>query len=744
MPALRLHSALFALAAACLLWGGTPRPADAFVETHLNEITAPVADHASLRLDQLNALETLTKAQKRERKELTTLARKLAKTADRLAVDFKELKKAGATSTKLLGTGGLRAAMDEAFARAELALGERVEFTDDHTALLTNEKQRAKIAKLVSKYSAARTDAAAQTTDKKRAKFLSKAEVAISKALKKAEKLAQEVVATTPGLSMPPLRLRSGDLVGAGGARVAVPIDSDSPLAGASVVIPPGAISNPTRITIEAGDEFVGGRDTAIGPAARFLPAGVVFDQPVRVALPFTAPPGSDDEDRAVFRFDGVDQTATLDTTVEPNGTLSGEFSSFAEFQVGLLAPPEGAPDGTYLASLFAVSHALPPAAPARQFAILQFEIEFAADGTAALSTGGNRLSVRTYDSASPHHTDSSATSILGSSDVAWTQQAFGEFSFDMPTPTQPIPLVGKVSTSGDVVSLTGRAAGIDVFGVAIRAGTASGAQALAGRWAAVELGGRLVGGAATPFGDEVVATYTSFTVDGATGDVAFEPTGEVFAARTDYGTNVASALHTPAAETVADGGTESWLVLPGGALQTADFRTRGTYNAEQGVVVSAFHDVLQHQVTLRIAVRQSASVPAGTASGEYRFARIDLAPTTTVPAGRSSVLDVETGTGTLSVTGTTFDLAFDSVLRGAVSLSNAGSLGTLSWTLAESASDVTPPPDSFDVTFDAAGNHRPGLGARYYGVSDNGDVVLTAAPDEGARVLRGVGIGLR
>ena len=41
-----------------------------------------------------------------------------------------------------------------------------------------------------------------------------------------------------------------------------------------------------STVTIEPGDSFVGGRDTAAGPSVRILPAGTSFNQPVRVAVP--------------------------------------------------------------------------------------------------------------------------------------------------------------------------------------------------------------------------------------------------------------------------------------------------------------------------------------------------------------------------------------------------------------------------------------------------------------------------
>jgi len=750
--AMRSHIlALAVLFAAGLL----ASPAEGFIETHLNEINVPVADAVADRVVVLDAKGDLAKNEKKERSRLAKLAKKLAKKpARKLGDDFKNLKKAGSTAKKLgIAVISIENGLDETFGLAELALGERRALVQDHLVLITDLKHVGKVNKILEKYGTARafaTTAEAASDHSTRSKQLGKAEVAVTKALKKAEKFAQQAVNAdrTGELSMPPVRLRSGDDVGAGGARIAIPDEADSPVARASVLIPPGALGALSRITIEPAADIVGGRDVPVGPAVRFLPAGTQFSQLVTVSVPYALPDGANADDLAVFHFDGVTTDPTLAVIREPNLTVSAQFDSFSEFQAGLLAPPLGAPAGTYQTEMFVVLHrldALDQDETDRRVEIFEQAITFRADDTGTAGIGAAPIIARGFLSAVPHHDTVAFSSLLGSFEFEWTQVGDGIFTFVFPAAGEQVAANGVVSTDGSVLAYTGHTDEFDFFAVGVRKGTAVTTADLAGRWFGVELGARFGNRGTEPFSTRWHAAYTAFDADGTTGDLTFDAGGEIFQRDVRYDTDLATPAHVVTTQIIADSGVQNAIVLPDGSLTSPDLKFRGQFNADAGAMVAATIDLLDYSVSLMIAAKQPATVPANTFQGDYHFARIDLEPRQDDLISTTSHLDVETGNGLLSVDGGGLAaLVLDPLTRATYTISGLPPLSNMTWTSTGAVQVINEPVANFALSLDAAGNHRGDPAARYYGVSGDGNIVLSIAPGELGRVLRGIGIGLK
>ena len=90
-----------------------------------------------------------------------------------------------------------------------------------------------------------------------------------------------------------------------GGTILIDPTD-DPQLAGASITIPPGALSADTTITLSSSTATVALPGTqAAGIAVAFGPAGTVFRLPVALSLPFSLPAGAAPTQLFVMEVDG-------------------------------------------------------------------------------------------------------------------------------------------------------------------------------------------------------------------------------------------------------------------------------------------------------------------------------------------------------------------------------------------------------------------------------------------------------
>ena len=735
-----------ALAAATLLVLTTG--ALGFIDTHLDEIGKPLGDYADARIAEIEALPSQDKAAKKERKLLLKLSKKEAKLATSMKSDFAELAFGGKTSKKLKDAAApMQDALDEAFRRAELALGERREFVGDHVELILDLKALQKIQKKIDAYNQARTDARAATDDLTRAKALAKAEKSITAALKRAEKAAQDAVnQSRTGLRMPYLRLRSGDQVGGGGARVAIPVDADSPIAGASVVIPSGALTSSVQITIEPGDSFIEGRDSPAGPSVRFLPAGVSFNQRVRIHVPFQLPPDVNPDEVALFHKTGADITATLDVSFESNGTLSGEATSFSEFQAGFLAPPLGAPSGKYHVQLLFVSHVLSTenAINSEQnFGITTQDWSFRADGSGRRDPGSAPVAFRGFVAQSPYHIDGYSPGLVGSVDYEWAQIQPGRFEFTFPTAFGSLAdAEGIVSESGDVIAFSGRGGAFDFVAVGVRDNITASNADLDGRWLAVEMGAHLIGVDQSPFVTRHVSSFTSFEADSETATLTFSGNGSSFLTDRQFSPG-AVGDHSVATTTQVDGGTEDFLVLPSGQVQGDSQRRIGWIHPDAGIFISAHANQQTRAIDLMVAVRQPDTVPQETFRGDFGIVRMDWTPRRDETVAYRSFLDVDPGVGTFSIDSfgeATLSLA--PVARASYRLVAPPTSGAVDWDSSLSLSDATPADDVFSLDLDAAGAHRPDTAPRWYGVSGDGRILLGSS--QSTTDLRGILIGLK
>ena len=114
--------------------------------------------------------------------------------------------------------------------------------------------------------------------------------------------------------------------------------DASSPLAGAQVVIPAGALSNPTTITIAS---VSGAGIPANVVVARLGPAGIVFSSPVTITVPYstqylTANSITDPATLKVVAFNRDVANETLRTTAQDTNqnTVTAQTMRFSDFGV--------------------------------------------------------------------------------------------------------------------------------------------------------------------------------------------------------------------------------------------------------------------------------------------------------------------------------------------------------------------------------------------------------------------------
>lgn len=720
-----------------------------FRETHLNEITAPLASFASARIAVLAALPSPSKAEKKELKSLQALAKKLAKTAFALKQDFAELAAAGAAFEKLgSAAAAMQPSFDEAIVRANLSLSERVELIGDYQDLLppTNPKHGAAVSKALAAVTTARNAAATATTPGRRAAALAKADTAVTKALSKADKY---VLADREDGQVPPARYRSGDAIGPGGGRVAIPLDSGSALAGASVVIASQVIPAQATVvvTLAPGTSFVGGRDVAAGPALAVGPDAHVFAAPVTVYVPFQVPEGANADDLALFTA-GPPALPIVPVDARPDGTLGAAVTTLSTFQAGLAAPPPGQPGGAYHVQSFVVNTSLDPAN--QDFAgvlvgILDQTITFRSNHTASTSPPAFPVATRTFTKAVPHHTDDSQGPFLGSVDFTWTAGTAGRFSFMLPLGTGiDATVTGVASDDGRVIAWTGRGGSFEFVAVGVKTDAGTVTADLAGRWAAVEIGAQFLDDAAEPFRTRWHDALRFFTVDAA-GAVTFDPSG--FRHETDitYATDLAEPAHSRDVRTLADAGAETWTIGANGRLSGAGGARSGWFDPAAGLLTSAVYDATTRRVSLMIAVPQSAVATPTALHGLYRFAGLDVGTSVGAPTTHDSTHDVTLSAGSLDFRADdSADLTEDASATLTYRLTGAPPLPNISWTMTSASTPLAGGTTGFTMSLDAAGN-RTGLpDARSIAFAGSGRYVLFVSNDLAPLHERGIALGVR
>lgn len=731
--------------AVLVLAAAAPFAAGSVTETHVNEITAPVAAYVTARVAELQALPAPTRDQKKELKLLGKLAKKLAKTQFALKGDFAELAAAAKTAAQL-GAAGLPmgAPLDEAFARASLSLSERSELTRDYTALITNPDHVAPVLSKLGAASAARTAADAQTDRAKRAAGLVQADALLTKALKKADK----TLVTDRGFEfVPPTRWRSGDAIGLGGGRVAVPRDSGSPIAGASIVIPLGVLQTPVAVTLTSATDFVGGRDTPAGTAVAIGPDALTFAAPARVYIPYALPDGANAADLAVF-VKGPPASTVFDAVPEIDGTLSADVSVLSTFQCGLAAPPPGQPGGAYHVQTLALFTALDSEAKdlgGIVVGVLDQTITFKVDHTGSTTPPSYNAISRNLVGAAPHHIDSKQTPFFGSVDFAWTQGAQGRFSYTIPLGNGSTATVeGVASDDGRVIALSARGGSFEYVGVGVRGGTTSATSDLAGRWAAVELGVELRDNGAEPFTTRWFDALRTFTVD-TQGAVAFAPQGTRFETDVTYHTDEADPVHTRTENVAGDSGAETWTVQATGRFSDTTNRRAGWLDASAGVLVSGFYDEPGRRVSLMVAVPQAATATLASLPGVYHLAQYEIGTGVGAPATSSSTHDTTPSVGSLDVqSATAATLTYEAASRAVYTLSGPPPLTDIAWTMTSAATALPASSSNLTLALDAAGNHTGLAEERWFAFETQGRTVLGLLRGEPTRLTRGIAIGLK
>lgn len=699
------------------------------------------------RVAQLQALPTPTKAEKRELKLLGKLANKLAKTQFTLKGDFAELAASAATAKKL-GAAGLpmAAALDLAFDRAGLSLSERSELTRDYTGLLTDPAHVAPVLAKLNSASATRIAAAAETDLAKRGALLVKADALVTKALKKADKT---LLLDVGGEFVPPTRFRSGDLIGFGGGRVAVPRDSGSPIAGASIVFPVGVLQAPAAITLTPAADFVAGRDTPASPAVAIAPDALALGTPARVFLPYALPDGGNAQDLAVF-VKGPPATTVFDAVAENDGTLSADVSALSTFQAGLSGPPPGQPSGAYHLQTLACFTALDAAATGHggiSVGIVDQTITFRTNHTGSTTAPSYTTIERAFKGAAPHHADAVQNPFPGSAEFTWTQGPQGRFSYAIPSPVGGGPTVeveGVASDDGRVIALSARGGTYEYVGVGVRGGTTAATADLAGRWAAVELGVELRDDGAEPFTTRWFDAFRTFTSDAA-GAVTFAPEGTRFETDVTYRTDEADPVHTRTENVVGDSGGETWTVQPSGRVLDATSHRGGWLDSAAGVLVSAFVDGPGRRVSLMVAVPQAETSTPASLPGLYHLAQYEIGTGVATPASATSAHDTAPAVGSLDVQSVTAaTLAYEASSLATYTLTGPLPLTNIAWTMTSASSALPESTTGLTLALDAAGNHTGPSEERWFAFETQGRVVLGILRGEPTRLARGIAIGLR
>lgn len=134
--------------------------------------------------------------------------------------------------------------------------------------------------------------------------------------------------------------VKSVPVTASSGAAISVSPQESEALAGAALVIPPGALAQNTTITVKVGlEDLVQGADAPVGPAAVWGPAGTRFATEAEMTLPFALSSGALAEDLYVqvqerdgSRTEIPNDKLTIDSA---SGLLRFKVSGFTGFQSG-------------------------------------------------------------------------------------------------------------------------------------------------------------------------------------------------------------------------------------------------------------------------------------------------------------------------------------------------------------------------------------------------------------------------
>lgn len=717
--------------------------AAAFLDTHLDEIAQPLDDHAAARLLELEQLESPTKAEKKERKLLTKLRKKLARPAKKLANDFAELR-LGTKTARKLGEAAepMLDELDEAFRRAELALDEREEFTADHVDELTAGKARTGIEKLILKYEAQRDAADAELDLDRRAKLLQKAEKDLTKALKKAEKAVLKA-----GRPLPLIRLRSGDRVGSAGARIVIR-DLESPLFGSFVEIPSGALRTSNTVTLEAGNDIVTEPDTPAGPALAVLPRSLTFEKDVEVGVRFARDPGEADDLLGVYDASGV----TLTRTELPGNVMSRATRAGGDFQAGYVTPPPGTPSGLFRVSFltqFTNSDATDADRNATLVELVQQDFRFRVDGTMSLAFGPLQQLSRTYlsdDALVPHHFDFANSRSPRTGDFEWETESPGSFtfSFDEPALGATIEAQARLAEDGDTFVFVGHGGPVDVIGMGVRAGTDLGTADLEGRYAYASLGMDLLQPSSEPFttrrrvnsGTILIDDAGAMTID-AGGTQAF--TDQVF---DSAGSPIEQRRTTGRG---ADGGSATLTAQLDGSVRGSELLFGGQLSADGDVLLLSRRAPSGSTLELIVALRQPTPSIGNPLSGTFRTVSLGVGVEIDEDDSLIGTTLVDVATGTLelpSVDAGTYTTVAGT--RNRHTLTMGGTPNLLTWVGRTEQVVFPSDQEALALDIDDAGNFRPVDGIHWFSASGDGRFVVGISPGTSEFESRTLILGVR
>lgn len=128
--------------------------------------------------------------------------------------------------------------------------------------------------------------------------------------------------------------------------------DTSSPIYGASVSIPPGALSSEEAITIveELSPAPISTNLISAGPVVQFGPEGLTFSCPVTISVPYFEIPGIEEDKLRLYTYNRRSQLfeeITVTARDPEKNLLYAEVTHFSSFQA---ASPSGEPDAPYFA----------------------------------------------------------------------------------------------------------------------------------------------------------------------------------------------------------------------------------------------------------------------------------------------------------------------------------------------------------------------------------------------------------
>jgi hypothetical protein len=123
--------------------------------------------------------------------------------------------------------------------------------------------------------------------------------------------------------------------IGPTGGKISIDAKNSSPLAGTSLVVPAGAISQPTAVAIQAGDELATSGVVALGPSVRIEPTALQLAVPAKLYLPYK-PSAQPNNSYVWVAWRNGNNTAVIGSVlVSPSlGLAQISITGFGEFEV--------------------------------------------------------------------------------------------------------------------------------------------------------------------------------------------------------------------------------------------------------------------------------------------------------------------------------------------------------------------------------------------------------------------------